>query len=120
MASIIKSDNFTKTALLRNGITVSRTPITITYSGNGDEIRTEGTPENITVIFHRRQPNFTQNEEGLVETSSGYIMTGPTQTINRNDLITYSGETFRVTSVIIRGPSGSTAFYKYCEIEQIS
>lgn len=121
MASIIQADSFTKSALAQNGITVSRTPVTISFTGNGDEIQTDETPENIFVIFHLKHPTYEQTDDGLMKTQEGYIMTGPTQTINKNDKITFNGETYRIRmDPVVRGPSGSTAFYKYAEITLIS
>ncbi len=119
MASIVKSDDFTQNALAQNGVTVSRTPVTTTFSGNGDEVRADGTPENITAIFHKRIANYNQNAEGLVLTTTGYIMTAPTQSLNRNDKITYDGETYRVQVPITRGPNGDVALYTYAELELI-
>lgn len=120
MASIIQSNSFTSSALSQNGVTVSRTPVTVTFTGNGDEIQTDGTSEDITTIFHLNRPSYDQTDDGLIKTQDGYIMTGPSQTINKNDKITFDGETYRILSVIVRGPSGSTAFYKYAKITLIS
>lgn len=120
MATIVNSNDFVNSALADNQVTVTRIPVTKTFTGNGDEIRTDGTSESINVIFHRNLNNFDQKEEGLHQSSDGYIMTAPTQTINRDDKIVYCSETFRIKSVITRGPSGDTAIYKYATIELIS
>ena len=116
---IVTNTDFTSNALADLGVTIVRTPITKTYTGNGDEIRNSGTPENIIVIFHRRSISFEQKEEGLKKDIDGYIMTSPSQTINRDDLITYNNETFRVISVMERGPVSDVAIYKYCELQLI-
>jgi len=114
---IVTNTDFTSNALADLGVTVIRTPINKTYTGNGDEIRSSGTPENITVIFHRRNITFEQKEEGLKKNMDGYIMTSPSQTINRDDLITYNYEIFRVISIMERGVVGSVKVYKYCELQ---
>lgn len=116
---IVTSTDFTNNALNDLGVTVVRTPITKTYSGNGDEIRSSGTDENITAIIHKRKPEYIQTEQGLHLTTGGYIMISPSQTINRDDLITYDNEVFRVISVTERKPAGDVSIYKYCEIELI-
>jgi len=41
------------------------------------------------------------------------------ETIFRNDILTYKSIKYRVISVTNRGPAGEVAIYKYCEIEQI-
>jgi hypothetical protein len=117
--AIPESTDFTDNALLDNGVVVSRTPITVSLTGNGDEVKTEGTPENITVIFHKRKPFYSQLESGQQQTIDGYIMTGPSQTINKNDKITYNGSNYRILNVIPRGPSGDVVFYKYCDVTLI-
>lgn len=117
MATIInETDDFTSNALADLGITVVRTPVTTSYTSNGDEVRTEGTDANITAVFHKRQPNYVQSEEGLIKQVTGYVMVGTSTTLNRNDIITYQSESYRVESVITRGPAGSVAMYKYAEI----
>lgn len=120
MANIVSSDDFTNSALADNGVEISRKPVITTYTGNGDEVITDGTPENITVILHTRQPNYIQTESGQQLRVDGYIMTSPTQTINKNDEITYDSKTYRVISVNTRGPSGDVVIYKYCEITRIA
>ena len=46
-------------------------------------------------------------------------MTAPTQTINKGDKITYQGEIYRIWSIVVRGPSGGLAFYKYADMTKI-
>ena len=117
MATIINSaTDFSSNALADLGVTVVRTPVTLTYTSNGDEIRTNGTNANITAVFHKRQPNYVQSEEGLIKQVTGYVMVGPSTTLNRGDIITYQSEGYRVENVITRGPAGSVSFYKYAEI----
>jgi len=116
---IVNSDDFTSNALADFGVEVSRTPVTTTFTGNGDEVQTDGTHADITVVLHVRQPQYEQLETGQMQRKDGYVMTAPTQTINKNDKITYNGNTYRVLSVLPRGPTGSIVFYKYCEITLI-
>ena len=117
MATIINSStDFSSNALADLGVTVVRTPVTLSYTSNGDEIRTNGTNANITAVFHKRQPNYIQTEEGLIKQVMGYVMVDSTTTLNRGDIITYQSEGYRVESVITRSPAGSIAMYKYAEI----
>lgn len=113
---VYRSTDFENTALRDWGVTVVRTPVTTSYTSNGDEIRTNGTNVDITAVFHKRQPNYIQGEEGLLKQVTGYVMVSTTTTLNRNDIITYESESYRVESVITRGPAGSVKMYKYAEI----
>jgi len=121
MATIISSDDFTANALADNSVDVTRIPITKTLTGNGDEILTEGTSEVISVILHKRKPILLSNEQGLEILSDAYIMTGPSQALNRDDKITFGTENYRVINKpIVRGPSGDTVFYKYADMVFLS
>lgn len=116
MATINSATDFTSNALADLGVVVVRTPVTLTYTSNGDEIRTNGTNTNMTAIFHKRQPNYIQSEEGLIKQVTGYVMVDSSTTLNRGDIITYQSESYRVESVITRSPAGNVPFYKYAEI----
>lgn len=116
---IYRNTDFVNTSLRDWGVSVVRTPVTTTFTGNGDEIRTSGTNETITVVLHKNKPDYSQLEEGLFQKVTGYVMTAPTQTINRNDIITYNNVSYRILSVTPRGPAGDILIYKYCEIESI-
>jgi len=117
--AINRAADFEDTVLKDWGVTVSRTPVTTTFTGNGNETRTNGTPANITAHIHLNKPDYSQNEEGLFNKVTGYIMVKGSETIFRNDILTYNSIKYRVTSVTARGPGGSVAIYKYCEIVQI-
>lgn len=117
---INRSTDFVNTALRDWGVTVSRTPVTMAYTANGDEDPSDGTPANITAVFHKNKPTYNQTEEGLMTIQNGYVMVSPTQTLNKNDKITYQGETWRIIGVALRGPAGSVGVYKYADTELIS
>ena len=65
MASIADSIDFTSNALADNSVTVTRTPVTKSLDPMGDEILTEGSTEDISVILHLRKPIFVQNKHRL-------------------------------------------------------
>ena len=118
--AIFRNTDFENSALRDWGVSVTRTPIITTFTGNGDEIMTDGTSETITAILHKKKPDYSQNEEGLLNKTIGYIMVKPTQALNRNDKITYNGEVYRVLNPITRGPAGDSSIYIYSDLELIS
>ena len=120
MASVGRSDDFVNGPLKDMVVTVSRTPVTTSQTSNGDEVTTDGTPANISAVFHKKKPSFEQTEEGLMKVQNGYVMVAPTQALNKNDKITYQGETWRCLNPVTRGPAGSVAIYTYCDTDLIS
>ena len=119
--AVARSTDFENTALRDWGVTVSRTPVTKTVSNiEGDETLTDGTPEDILAVFHKKKADYAQSNEGLVITQNAYVMVSPTQTLNKDDTITYQGETWRIYNVVTRGPAGSVALYTYADMFLIS
>lgn len=96
-------DNFSKT--------VSRTPVTKTTSNiAGDETLTDGTPADISAAFFRKEDEWLQDKEGLIQNADAIIIVKTSQTINKNDKITYDSETYRIQKVVTRR-IGTTAVY---------
>jgi hypothetical protein len=82
------------------GKTVVRTPVTKTLSNTyGDETLSTGTNENIDVYFVRMKEDWMFNKEGEVEGGDAFMQTKYNQTINKNDIITYASEKYRVENV---------------------
>jgi hypothetical protein len=97
-------DNFSKT--------ISRTPITQTISNiSGNETLTEGTSANITGAFFKQQDSYAQSNPGLIQNADAVLIVKTSVTINKNDKLTYNGESFRVDEVETRSLNG-TPFYK--------
>ena len=111
MVGGIESGDFINIPLNDIGVTVSRTPVTKTTGFSGDETLTDGSPENITAVFLRRTDTWKMSAEGLRQDADGYIMVAPTQTLNRDDKITYDSETYRVGDVIKRSKPVNVDFY---------
>ena len=116
MASIITSTSFTNSVLAQNSVTVTRTPITKVLLTNGDEELVEGSTEEISVVFSEKITQYTQEKHGLQKGIDAFMMVGPSQSLAKDDKITHSGNNYRIVNVRTRGPSGSTAFYKYAEL----
>lgn len=100
-------------------VTVSRTPVTKTLDPiSGDETLSDGTPANIDVIFLRRSQKWMFDKEGLIEGGDAYILAKSTTSLNKEDKITYNGDTYRVQDLIIRytGPPDNDVIYKYANL----
>jgi hypothetical protein len=107
----ISESDFTNNALSDFGMTVVRTPRTKNISNTtGSPTYTNGTNEDITVVFTKRVTGYQWDKEGLVEQGDAFMMVDKDQTINKEDLITVDGETFRVDTVILRTPGGLDMF----------
>jgi len=97
----IVDNNVTNTSII--GSSVVRTPVTKTVSNTyGDETLTTGTNETINCFmsldFKKTNRYFT-SEEGEVLSGDAFILVKSTQTLNRNDIITYDGNKYRVADV---------------------
>ena len=116
MVGGIDSTDFTGSVLADVGQTVVRIPVTLTQTGNGDAIYTEGTSTNITAVVLRRVPVDIQDEQGLTQTSSAYIMVATTTTLNKYDIIEFRGNRFRVAEPISRYSPTNVALYTYADL----
>jgi len=84
------------------GVTVTRTPVTVTTNFSGQKTYTDGSDENITAVFVNPNQNFALDKSGLTEVFDAKIFTRTTQTINKYDKITYNSKTYRVDKVNLR------------------
>lgn len=97
-------DNFQKT--------ISRTPVTKTTSNfSDDETLTDGTPANITGAFYRQEDDWVQDKEALLQGADAVLKVKSSVTVNKDDKLTYDGETYRVDKVVTRRLN-NTSFYK--------
>jgi hypothetical protein len=99
--------------------TVSRTPVTKTTSNaTGDEILTDGTPENIPATLFRRETNWAMENSGLIEGADAIMLFLSTQAMVKDDKITYDSETYRVDKVVQRR-LGTTSIMKTAQLFRI-
>ena len=83
--------------------TLSRTPIVKTTSNmSGNEILTAGTPANIAGALYRKESAWGQERIGLFEGADAILLILPDVTLNKNDVVSYNGESFRVEKVTLR------------------
>ena len=99
---------------------VVRTPVTKTTSNvTGDETLTDGTDETISVTFFRRETNWAMENPGLIEGADAIMLFVSTQTMNKDDKITYDSETYRVDKVVQRR-LGATSIHKTAQLWKLS
>ena len=111
MATPTESD-FTSGPLADFGVTVSRTPVTVTVNNvSGHKEYSDGTPANITVVFENANQKYSFNKGGLTEGADARMFIDKDQTINKNDKITYNNDVFRVDTISTRYFNGN-AMYK--------
>lgn len=104
------ADDFNNGPLADLGVTVVRTPVTVTTNFSGQKTYTNGTPGNVTAIFVNPNQNYMLDKSGLAEVFDAKIIVASTQTINKYDKITYNSKTYRVDKVNDRILAGTTAF----------
>lgn len=112
MAAPTESD-FINSVLADHGVSVTRTPVTKTTDNlTGDIIRTEGTPATITMVF--KNPTYTYDWQNVGEekgTITEAFVKG-SQTINKEDKLTWNSLNFRVKAVNIRYFDGNAIYKK--------
>jgi len=83
--------------------TLSRTPITKTTSNmSGNETLTEGTAVSIAGALYRKESTWGQANPGLFEGADAILLILPSVVLNKNDIVSYNSENFRVQKVTLR------------------
>ena len=104
------ADDFNNGPLADLGVTVSRTPVTVTTNFSGQKTYTDGSAAGITAIFVNPSKNFALDKSGLTEVFDAKLIVASTQTINKHDKINYDSKTYRVDKVNNRIREGTIAF----------
>jgi hypothetical protein len=100
-------------AIFKYGHNVVRTPIIKTTSNiSGNETLTKGTTEVITVYFSRKTAPWTLDKSGLIQGGDAIMLTQDSQTIEKDDIISYGGTDYRVQDILIRDQFGGIPAYK--------
>ena len=93
------------------GVDVVRTPVTETNSNiGGQKNYAEGSDETITVVFSNITKGYFVDNAGETVSADALMFAQDDQTINKHDIITYSGNTYRVDSVSDRDFDGELMF----------
>lgn len=94
------------------GVTVVRTPVTVTKSNmSGQKTYTDGNTNDLTAVFVNPNQNFALDKSGLTEVFDGKLFVRASETITKYDKITYNSNTYRVDKVTLR-KFGSTNMFK--------
>jgi len=108
----MSNTDFTTGPLADLGVTVVRTPITETHDNiSGDETLTEGSTNDVTAVFENANQYYNFSKAGEVKGADARMFVEATETINKNDKITYGGVTYRVDAISTRR-FGSDSLYK--------
>ena len=96
------ADDFNNGPLADLGVTVVRTPVTVTTNFNGQKTYTDGTTNDVTAVFINPNQNFALDKSGLTEIFDAKLFVRSTETINKYDKITYESNTYRVDKVTLK------------------
>lgn len=81
-----------------------RTPVTKTLDNiSGDETLTDGTADSTYEgILYRKEDAWSQENIGLFQGADAVLLVKTTQTLNKDDKITFDSEVYRVEKVVSR------------------
>lgn len=117
MPSGVNASDFTNYIQADWGVSVTHTPRTSTHDPiTGDETFANGTPATITVVLVRKTVRWMFDKDGEIQGGDAYCFANSTLTINKDDLITYDGNTYQVMDRIVRKLPDGTTFYTYCNL----
>ena len=100
----------------------SLSKITVTKTTDnlyGDETLTDGATTTISGTFFRKEDVYVQDKPGLLQNADAILMVKTSVTLNKNDKITYEGETYRIDKVVTRR-LGTTAIHKTAQLFRVS
>lgn len=103
-------DDFITGPLSDFGVTVTRTPVTVTTDFHGNKTYTDGTDEDIEVVFENPNTGYLLDKPGLTKNYDVRMFTQYDQTINKYDKITYDSKVYRVDTVSKRNFDGNVMF----------
>ena len=92
------------------GVTVVLTPVTVATDFHGDKTYTDGTDENIEVVFSNPSKKFSLDKAGLTEVYDAKLFCKADQEISKYDKITYDSKVYRVETVSIKNFNGVSMF----------
>ena len=92
------------------GVVATRTPVTMTTDFHGNKTYTDGTDENIDIVFDTYLEGYDLDKPGLTKTWDARVFITPSATLNKYDKITHDSKVYRVDKVSIREFNGTTVF----------
>lgn len=94
------------------GVTVVRTPVTVSLSNySGQKTYTNGNTNNITAVFVNPNQNFALDKSGLTEVFDGKMFVRASETITKYDKIAYNSNNYIVDKVTLK-KFGSNNMFK--------
>lgn len=96
----VTSSDFINGPLADLGVSVTYTPVTTTqHNITGQDEFSDGSTSTITVVFENANQKYSLDKAGLTQGADARMFCKDTQTIRRNDKITYNSHTYRVENV---------------------
>ena len=93
------------------GVTVVRTPVTVTTDFSGNKTYTDGSTNDVTAVFSNPSKKYMLDKAGLTEAFDAQLFVTDSETITKYDKITYNSNTYRVDNVTLK-KFGSTSMFK--------
>lgn len=109
-SSAAVGNDFTKGPVADLGIVATRTPVTVTTDFHGNKTYTDGTDENITMVWDPYTEKHNLDKAGLTKVYDARIFLEPSGTLNKYDKITHDSKVYRVEEVSTRDFNGTTVF----------
>jgi len=104
------SDDFINGPLADFGVTVTRTPVTVTTDFHGNKTYTDGTNEDLEVVFENPNTRYVLDKPGLTKNYDARMFTKHDASIQKYDKITYDSKVYRVDTISIRNFNGNSIF----------
>ncbi|MHA1302301.1 MAG: hypothetical protein ACTSPI_01180 [Candidatus Heimdallarchaeaceae archaeon] len=92
------------------GVVATRTPVTVTTDFHGNKTYTDGTDEDIDIVFEPYNEKHNLDKPGLTKVYDARIFLKPDATLNKYDKITYDSKVYRVEEVSVRDFDGTAVF----------
>lgn len=109
----MSATDFTDNALADLAVDITKYPVTKGYSNTSGSItRTYGSPVTIQGVIVKRSKTFDWQKENLFVGGDGVISVTTDVTLNKDDMIVFNGEKFRIDTVITREIAGVELFKK--------
>jgi len=110
-------NDFLGEAIVQLGRTVRYFPVAkVTSNIEGDETINPGPEHDIIAVLYPKTTNmFMQAKEGLYQDGDAYMLSKPSDNVQKNDLVVWEGRFYRIDAVVRRfcDENTSTALYDY-------
>lgn len=87
---------------------------------SGDETLGAGSAVSTQVYIVRKNSPWFFDKAGLLEGGDAQMLTKPGVTVNKDDIVTWNGHSYRIQNVLNRDNPGGNVAYKSCNLFLIS